>query len=292
MSPEAKSVGAARRDWGDDDDVDLTLLLKRIWSKKWWVVLCVVVCATALTVASLLMTPIYRASTVLISASSERSGLTGSLTSALGQLGGLASFAGVSAGSGDSSAEEALAVLRSKQFTEEFIDQEQLMPKLYGKKMHSTPAPTLAKAFKLFDDKVRTVIQDKKSGLLTLQIDWKDRQLAADWANMLVQKLNFEMRERAIAKATASIGYLQKELGNTTEIGTREAINRLVETQVNQRMLADVNQEYAFRVVDKALAPDSDDIVKPKKWLFLAAGMFLGLMLGVLVATLLAREDP
>ena len=67
------------------------------------------------------------------------------------------------------------------------------------------------------------------------------------------------MRTRAMVKATASLGYLQRELLATNVLDTREAINRLIETQVQRRMLASVTEQFAFRIVDAALPSDSDD---------------------------------
>jgi hypothetical protein len=117
-----------------------------------------------------------------------------------------------------------------------------------------------------------------------LQIDWKDRNEAAAWANELVQQLNQEMRIRAIADADASLGYLDKELQTTTVVATRDAIGHLIESQVKSRMLANVSKEYAFRVVDRAMPADADSPVKPQKLTMIGAGFFLGLMVGVVYA--------
>lgn len=140
--------------------------------------------------------------------------------------------------------------------------------------------PTLANAFKLFDERVRRVSRDKTTGLITLEIRWRDRVRAAQWANRLVERLNAEMRTRATARTVASLGYLEKELRTTSAVETRQAISRLVEGQINQRMLANVTQEYAFRVVDRALPPDPLDMVWPQKVLLLLLGPFVGLVLG------------
>jgi uncharacterized protein involved in exopolysaccharide biosynthesis len=274
-----------------EDEIDLPQLFAKLWQKRWWIIGSMVVFTTAFAIAAFTITPIYRAATVLVPASSER-GSSGILVSALGQLGGLASLAGISVGSGDAEIEEALAVLRSRQFTERFIAENNLLPKLFAKKWDATSnkwkvaeadQPTLAKANEYFSKKIRTVIQEKKTGLVTLQIDWRDRNEAATWANELVQRLNSEMRARGIAQTDASLGYLEKELKSTAVIGTQEAINRLIEAQIKQRMLANVSQEYSFRVIDKALAPDGDDSVMPKKLYLLIAGPFVGLALGVIL---------
>ncbi|MGC3982202.1 MAG: Wzz/FepE/Etk N-terminal domain-containing protein [Steroidobacteraceae bacterium] len=275
----------------EDGAIDLQWMFVLLWQKRWWVVVSVIAFLALFTTAAFTITPTYRAETVLISASAERSS-NGLLGSALSQLGGLASLAGITVGSSDSETEESLAVLRSRQFTERFISENNLMPKLYAQIWDAAAGkwtvpdeerPTLAKASGYFNRRIRTIAQDKKTGLVILQIDWKDRLDAAAWANELVRRLNMEMRDRAIAKADASIGYLEKELNTTSLVGTQEAINRLIEAQIKQRMLANVSQEYSFRVVDKALPADSDDPVKPKKLYLIASGPFVGFVFGATV---------
>jgi len=144
--------------------------------------------------------------------------------------------------------------------------------------------PTPGKAYALFGH-VRSVKQDEDTHLVTLQIEWKDRMAAAAWANDLVERLNAEMRQRAIAHADASVGYLERELNTTSAVATREAINRLIEAQIKQRMLANVTREYAFRVVDRAVPADSDDPVRPRKFLLLVGGALFGFVLGVLAVS-------
>jgi uncharacterized protein involved in exopolysaccharide biosynthesis len=275
----------------EEEAIDLRMLCAKVLAGRWWVLTSVFVFAAAFTVAQLAIRPIYRAATVLIPASSERNSLSNTLSSTLGSLGGIASLAGVNLGSTDAPTAEALAVLQSRQFTEKFIDDLNLMPELFSDRWNagsgtwkadywrSTPTP--ARAVKYFGKKIRTVTQDKKTGLVTLQIDWRNRDEAAAWANQLAQRLNAEMRNRAIAQAADSLSFLEKELGATTVVETRESISRLMEAQIKQRMLANVTQEYAFRIVDKAMAPDSDDPVWPRKVLFLVGGPLLGLAVGV-----------
>jgi uncharacterized protein involved in exopolysaccharide biosynthesis len=270
-----------------DDDIDLSLVFMRLWAARRWIIASIVVSTLAFAAYAFLATRIYTSSTVFVSASSDRSGLSESLR---GSFGSLASLAGINLGSSGAETQEGLAVLKSRQFTEAFIRDRDLMPKLFPNAWDADTKswkpgkrrPTPAKAYKYFNTKVRSVVEDKKTSLIELRIDWKDREEAAAWANELLQRLNEEMRKRAIAKADASLGYLEKELQSTAQVDTREAINRLIEAQIKQRMLANVTQEYAFRVVDRALPADANDPVKPRKVLLLIAGPLVGLALGAL----------
>jgi uncharacterized protein involved in exopolysaccharide biosynthesis len=269
--------------------VDLKRAVTRIWTNRWWIIASVVVFTAAFASYAFLTRPVYRASTILIPAANETGGLGASLSGALGSLGGLASLAGVGLGSSPSDAEEALAVLRSREFTEAFIRDKQLMPVLFAESWDATARrwkddanpPTYARGYKYFNTGIRSIAQDRRTGLVTMTIDWHNREQAAEWANELVQRLNTEMRARAIAKSEASVGFLEEELKKTSVIGTQEAINRIIEGQIKQRMLANVTQEYAFRVVDKALPPDLIDKVRPKRLVLLLLGPVLGVVFGI-----------
>jgi uncharacterized protein involved in exopolysaccharide biosynthesis len=215
------------------------------------------------------------------------------LNAALGQLGGLAAIAGLAGPSSSTQTEEALAVLQSREFTEAFIHDEQLLPVLFSRswdsqagkwRVPSEREPTLAQAFKYFDSRIRSVSRDKTTGLIAVQIEWRDPASAAEWANKLVAKLNAEMRSRAIDSTNASVGYLERELAATSAIETRQSINRLLETQINQRMLANVTEQYAFRVVDRAMRPDIKDVIWPNKVLLLMLGPVVGLIVGAVYA--------
>jgi uncharacterized protein involved in exopolysaccharide biosynthesis len=240
------------------------------------------------------MTPIYRSTTVLIPAS-DQSEMSGVLSSTLGSLGGLAGLAGVNLRATTVETEEAISVLRSRTFSDEVIEDLKLMPKFFESKWDSKQGawhvpsdeqPTAAQAFKYFDRNVRSILQDKKTGMITLQIEWKDPVEAASWANELVTRLNAEMQRRAILRADRSIQFLMSELTKAEAMETRNAINRLIEAQINRRMVANVTDQFAFRIVDRAVAPDRDDPVRPQKPVLVLLAGFLGLFCGVVYVLL------
>jgi uncharacterized protein involved in exopolysaccharide biosynthesis len=274
-------------------EVDLRELAARLWAGRWWIALSAFIVTAVFAAVAFFSTPIYRATVVAVPASSDR-GAMGGLGAALGQLGGLAALAGIELGS-DTKVEEALAVLRSRELTERFIRENDLLPELFYKKwdaqtgqwkVEGRKQPTLAKGAKFFDSKVRKIDHNTKSGLITIDIEWRDPEKAAAWANAIVAKMNEEMRARAIARTNASVGYLQKELAQTEAVDTRAVINRLMEAQLNERMYANVTQEYALRIVDSAMVPEADEPVRPKKAILLALGLGFGALLGAFAVLL------
>ncbi len=265
-------------------EIDLGEILLRLWARRWLLLVFVVVFTSLGIAAAFLITPKYSATAVMVPAGADKDGMS-SLGSALGQLGGLASLAGVRVDGGDTQTQEALAVLQSREFTEAYIRDNALLPELFasewdaaGKRWRKAP-PTLARAYKYFNA-VRSIEREKDSGLVKLAIVWRDRERGAQWANGLIDRLNAEMRSRAIARSESSLSYLEKELAGTATLETRQAISRLIESQINHRMFANTSHEYSFRVVDRALPADAQDPASPNKPLLVIGGFLVGLLLG------------
>lgn len=267
-----------------------------LWLWRWKVVCSVVVCTMVAAVLAFVVTPVYKANVLLAPTAAERSG---TMSSALGQLGGLASMVGVNLKSGDAQTQEAIAILNSREFTLAFIQTNNLMPALFRRKWdpHSqrwrgSPDrwPTPNKAYKLFNEKVREVSVDTHTGFVTLSIEWPNRDEAAQWANELVAQLNASTRARAIAQAESDIAYLEQELQSTKLMEVRNAINDLIEQEVRQEMVASATPEYSFRVLDKAVAADKDNPFRPRKGLTILAGLMAGLFIPFLLALLVVSR--
>ena len=89
-----------------EGDIDIRVMTRRLWARRGLIAACVVLATAVFSATAFLMTPIYRATTLALSAGSDRSGM-GSIGAAIGQLGGLASLAGMSLGSVDTQTQEA-----------------------------------------------------------------------------------------------------------------------------------------------------------------------------------------
>lgn len=285
-----------------DNAVDPPRVFKHFLAHRWWIIVCVIVSMIGSLAVIFFTRPIYRATVVLTSEAPDRNeGIAGIGLAAGGALGGLASNLGIGMPR-DAETQEALAVLHSRELTEAFITDKKLLPRLFPGKWNPATGqwkdvndvPTLAKGYKDFDSKIRSISEDRKTGLITMQIDWIDRVEAAQWALELVQRVNEEMRSRAITKADASLHFLQEELQTTTQVEVRNALAHLMEAQVKKRMIAHVTRDYSFRFVDRPIATDGEKPVWPQKALLLILGPLAGAALGVMLILLfrpLPREE-
>ena len=267
----------------NEDEIDLLELIRTIL-QAWKLIAFITVLCTGLAVAYALYTPeSFKAETLVAPASEEKSGAS----SALSQFGGLAAMAGISIPS-DSNVEQVVATLQSRKFLRQYIDGKKLLLVLFediwdaGSQswlvQTQEDEPTEQKAVETFKS-ILSVDEDKKSGLISLSISWKDPAVAAEWANDLVKQLNQQLREKAIADSQKRVGYLERELAKTTLQDMRAVLYNLLESEKQKAMLANVNEDFALEVIDPAVAPETRE--KPKRKLIVALGGVCGGFLGI-----------
>ncbi|MFL2545890.1 MAG: Wzz/FepE/Etk N-terminal domain-containing protein [Candidatus Rariloculaceae bacterium] len=247
-------------------------------------------------VLAFVMTPVYRAETVLTVVEEVPSGLNSLMPS----VSGLAGLSGFGLGSADQLREEHIAVLRSNSLSRAFIERGELKPVLFSEEWDAESSswlvpddevPTLNDAVEFFEDNVRSIAESTLDGMIHLTVDWKDPIIAEQWANGLVSLADQLIRERAIAESDRSLAYLNAELESTSVVELREAIYSLLETQVQDAMMAKVRDEFAFRVIDPAVAPDIDDPIRPQKILLVGGLIFLFGFAGAILSLLRSRDE-
>jgi uncharacterized protein involved in exopolysaccharide biosynthesis len=182
----------------------------------------------------------------------------------------------------------AIARLQSRGFIEGFIADQKIMEVLYPKDFSSSVTAgqakhTLQDGYQKFVGNVMLVERDKVSDLVTIRIDWTDRELGAEWANALVRRLNAVMRADAMDETDRNLKYLAVELQKAEYVTLREAITSVMESQINKRMLAITQPEYAFRILDPAKPSDAKRKQFPKRWIFLIVGSLLAGLLGIVL---------
>jgi|HubBroStandDraft_5_1064220.scaffolds.fasta_scaffold89752_2 uncharacterized protein involved in exopolysaccharide biosynthesis len=280
----------------DDDQIDIRELIRVLWHKKWLILAVTFAFASAAAIAALVVPKSYKAVVVLSAVSNVGSNQLGSVSSLVSQLGGVASLAGLSVG-GDTKKSESIAVLQSEAITEKYISENNLLPVLFErqwdknagkwKPMSAKRMPTLWKANDYFKKRVRSVVNETKTGLVTLTITWKDAQTAAKWANDLVALTNDYLRGKAIDETDRDISFLNEEALKTNVVEAKAAIYKILESEISKGMIARGSKEYAFKILDPAFAPDRPASPEPVLWI--SAATFAGLLLSSAVVFLLSR---
>ena len=265
----------------EDDAIDLWKMAA-IARQHWKLLLFAFVFGAGVAaLISLQFRNVYRAQAVVAPTAESSSGGN----SLKNEFGGIAELAGIDLGGSGGRKVEAMATLMSHGFVRDFILANNLMPILYAERWDvntntwrkGVKPPTMEMMVKRFIGR-RIVDENTKSGLVTLRFDWYSPELAAKWTNGMIDMVNDRMRSVDIASAEKSLEYLNKEMGTANGVELRLAISHLVETQENNKMMANVQRDYAYHFIDRASPPESKE--GPKRTIISIGGAIIGLLLG------------
>ena len=266
---------------GDNGEgITLLDLWNIFWSQRLLIIAIGSFFAVASIIIALLMTPIYRADSVLAFVEAN------DMPDVASRLGGLAGLAGIRMGN-SSDGQNAVAILRSREFAAEFISEKNLMQLFFEGEWDadsSNPGefPQMYDAVEYFHKNVFSAKQDPVSGLVTIAIEWKDPELAAEWVNSLVDRINRETRARALQEAETNLSYLQAQLETAPVMELRSAISRIIESELKTIMIANAREQYAFRIIDPGMVPTKK--VRPRRALIVITSTFLGGLLALVLA--------
>lgn len=288
-----------------DDEIDLRELFSVLWNGKKLIIGITAIFALVSVFYALSIPNQYRATALVSPAQGSGGGLSG----ALGQLGGLASLAGVSIGGGESSeAQVAQEIMRSRGFIEEFISENNLAVEVFAAEgwdmgsnqleinsdiydvdsllwVQDAPAgkagePSGWELFKKFSGMV-SVSEDKKTGMVSISVEYFSPELAKEWVDRLVIGINQHMQSRKLEKVNINIQYLEAQIQKTSIAEMREVFYTIIEEQIKSKMLAEASPEYAFVTVSPAMVPEEKS--QPKRALICILGTLLGGMLATLI---------
>lgn len=260
----------------EENEIDLLELFDVLWSGKKIIVAATTLLTVGAIIYSLLQVEIYRAEVLLAPAQNRQSS---SPLSA--QLGGAAALVGINLGqSGGDQIDSVLATLRSREFILKFVDENNLREPLLPDFLSGAGEPTDWQVYRAFSP-ILIVTRDSDAGLIRMAIEWPDRNQAAEWVNLLVAAINRHEKARDVDEATHAIEYLQGRLGSTQLVEMQQVFYQLIESQTRVIMLADVRDEYVFRVIDPAVVPDQR--ISPKRKVMVIIGFLSGFTLSMML---------
>lgn len=200
----------------EEDEISLVELATTLGEEKKLIFGLPFVAGILAIVGSLLLTPIFTAKTTLLPPQSNSGG---GAAAALASLGGLAGLAGISAGG--TTADTVLAMLKSRSAKDQIIDQFKLV--------EYYEADLREDVYKMLDTNVR-VASDKKSNVISIEVDDKDPELAAKMANAYYDILKGLMTRVAVTEAQQRRQFFEEQfLKSKEELSNAEV--KLKETQ-------------------------------------------------------------
>jgi uncharacterized protein involved in exopolysaccharide biosynthesis len=277
-----------------------------------------VVIATVLVTVliSLLMTNIYQAKAVITPIASKDNGAgVGTLSALALQFGALP---------GGSSAAEIVNLLKSNILREKVIERYQLLPVLFYKQWDAekkdwkrgislnplvyvgklvkaitagelqsvrkkdTGAPDVWDGLRMLDSTVK-VNQNIKENIIIITVDYYDPEMAAKMVEYFLTTLTDHMSSEARRVATINQKYLEEQLGKTADPLIKQKIYNLIAQQLETSMMAEVKENFAFKVIDPPRVPDKK--IKPKRIQMALLSFVVAIFIGVFLAFLMEHYE-
>ena len=287
------------------ENVSLIKLLNVLWKDK-LIILSTSLCAAliAIYVSLFILPEKYRSQVLMMPADMSSMNTTSS------RIGGLASLAGVSLAEETTEASVALEVIKSRLFTKEFIKKREILVPLIAatgwdkstnkliidndlydestKKwvrnvsFPKTTVPNDQEAFKFWKDEVFSISQDRKTGYISMSIEFFSPYVTKDWATWIVEDINNTMRDQAVKEAQLSIEYLNNELISTTSEELKSLFYLIIKDNTEKIMLAHSRPEYVFKVIDPPISPYLKSY--PQRSIITISSTIIGFFIGIFIS--------
>jgi uncharacterized protein involved in exopolysaccharide biosynthesis len=256
------------------DEINLLDYLRVLWKNKIWIALIVAIVVAATAVASLLMTPVYEARAVISPATAKPSEPTG--ISAIALQFGVASPA-------SSNMSEIANLLKSNILREKVLVKYNLFPVLFSGK----PAKWKSEEEKMwtgirFLEAAIKVNPVQKDNIIQITADFKDPKVARDLVNFALIELIEYMSSEAKRVAETNKKYLESQLDKTADPFIKTKLYTLIAQQIETSMMAEVKENFAFKIVDPPRVPDRK--IKPKRTQMVIVAFTVSLFLAIFLA--------
>ena len=230
-------------------------------------------------IISIYLTPLY-SSDILVSDNTDSNETSSSA------IGGLASLAGIQLPQANNKSLSTLATLNSKTFLKAFIEEYDLKPKIFKdlwvEKTNSWSGEEPSDLGAVGELKKLIEIKKVEGGLVRIIVSTYDPEFSLFIANEIVFFINNYMRKSAIEESENLIKFLEKEAVKSSLSDVKLKIFTLIQENIAEKSLANVRQEFIYKVIDKAYLSDYPSY--PNKLQIRLSGVIFGFLLAALLS--------
>lgn len=298
----------------EEDEINLLDYWRVIRKRQKLIVRMVIAAVLTTVVISFLMSNIYRAKAVITPISSKESGAGDSTLSVLALQFGV--LPGIRL-PGGSSAAEIVNLLKSNILREKVIDRYQLLPVLFYKKWdpekkgwkqgaslnpldyvekfinaitsatqagtgeNDPGVPDVWDGLRTLDEIVE-ISHNIRGNAITITVDYRDPQMAAKMVEYFLTTLTDHMSSETRRVASINRLYLEEQLAKTADPLIKQKIYNLIAQQLETSMMAEVKENFAFKVIDPPKVPDKK--IKPKRIQMALLSFVVSVFMGVFLA--------
>ncbi len=261
---------------GFEDEIDLRELFEVLWANKVRIIVITGLVSLSSIVISLMMTNYYTSESVLIARDQQDSG-------ALSDFSGVASLVGVDLSGDGASVFKVLEIIQSREFTKHLITFDNILPSIMAAESYDTSSKKIIFDPEIYDEESKTwtrepsangnvipshleahreysdmlsIMKDKITGLISIKIEHVSPVFAHEFLSLIIQEANNLNREIDVATTTKALAYLKTELSQTPQVEIKKSISKLIENQLETKMMASIYDDYVLIALEPPFVPD------------------------------------
>jgi len=289
-----------------DKEIEFKEIVELVWNAKKILLSVSLITVIFSSLYALSIDDYYRSKAILVPSENQDMGF-------MSQYSGLASLAGVSLpSSGGNKVAEIIEIIQSREFVKHLLEFDNVLPSLmavesfdkdslqltYNKDLYDSSTkewtqnedleisnkPSYLKVHEKYKDDVLTIDKDSRTGLISISVKHPSPIFAKYFLSLIIKEANNLTRSNDIESSSKAIEYLEAELSQTSLIQMKDSINQLIKSQLETRMLANVNEDYSLAMIDPPFIPEMKEGPNRKMivliWTF--AAIFLSLIVIVI----------
>ena len=249
------------------EEINLLEVLKVLWEGKIIIISLTAFASIFAVLYSLSLPNVYKSEALLAPVESSSS-----ISGAFGSNRGLVGLTGINLPSSGSEAnsKKAMETIKSLSFFEKNILTNIFLPDLmaleswssdtntviYDERIYKMNSdswidePSAQQAYKEFISKHLRLAEDKNSGFITISIKHQSPFLAKQWAELVINEVNFFYREKDKEESEKAVSYLNQQISMTGSSEIKQVLAELLQEEIKKLTLIDANQFYVFEYID------------------------------------------
>ena len=272
------------QDESSEEEINLLDYWRVIWKQKILIISVIFLITLISIIISLNAVEIYQTTAIISPLREEKGGGGMSLLSQ--QFGGLGNIAGISLPSSKSSI-EIMNLLNSNMIREKMIRKYNLLPVLFSEKWDKekkewiNKPPTMWDGIRSLSSRIK-VTNNIKADIITVSAEFHNPEITVILVDDLLSTLTEHMSNESRKSALIKRQYLEEQLRSTSDPLIRQKIYNLISQQVETAMMSEMNEYFAYKVIDPPRVPDRR--IRPDKRKTVVLSFIVSSFIGVFLA--------
>jgi len=254
----------------EEDEISLFKLGQVIWKRKIIILSLTAIIVTITTIVSFAMKNVYRAEATITAVK-----MISSNNGILDQLNHRPTLSFPD----PVTMQDLYNVINSNAIRKKVFYSNNLMPVLSGTKRNGSQKD--ADGLKMLAHGLK-IKNNNKDEIITISFDWSDSKIAVQIVEYILQELAKELTQTAKDLSNERTNALEKQYAQTEDPHLRNQIRYLIEEQDLIGRMAEVKENFAFKIIDPPRSLPGK--VKPKRVQMIALSFVVSLFMGIFLA--------